>query len=195
MEYQNLQQLQEKLFFSAGDVAELVHIKSASAYVLCSRYVRKGIFVRLKKDFYVLDRNWERYTEHDFFRIANFLQVPSYISCLSAMSFHGLTTQVPRNWFESVSLKRTTRINARDKVFHYFKLKKTCYSGFEKMGDIFIATKEKALADACHFSAFGSYAVDWSAIDVNAVDKSMMAQISDAFPARTIRIIRDVCRI
>jgi len=73
--------------------------------VLCSRYVGRGLFVRVKKDFYVLEENWRRLSEKDLFRLANHLQVPSYVSLGSALSFYGVSTQVRRNRVESVALR------------------------------------------------------------------------------------------
>lgn len=195
LEYQILQSLSEKPFFSTEDVSELLRITPASAHVLCSRYVKKGIFMRPKKNFYILDRNWERYDTSDFFHLANYLQVPSYISCISAMSFHELTTQAPRNWIESVSLKRSIHMDVRDVTFNYYKFEKTLYFDFEKRGDVFIATKEKSVADACHLTAYSRYAVDWHAIETDALDKKHLAEVSAAFPERTKRMIREVCRI
>lgn len=195
MEYQILQSLSEKPFFSTEDVSDLFQITPASAHVLCSRYVKKGIFIRLKKNFYVLDRNWKQYGTSDFFFIANYLQVPSYISCISAMSFHELTTQVTRNWIESVSVKRSIQIDVQDFIFNYYKFDKSLYFDFEKKGNIFIATREKSVADACHLSVYGRYAVDWHAVDIGALDKKRVSEVSEAFPERSKRMIREICRI
>jgi predicted transcriptional regulator of viral defense system len=109
MNYADLRELKTRLYFTADDVASLLQIKSESALVLCSRYTKRGLFVRVKNNFNVLEDNWNRYANEEFFQLANFLQVPSYLSCVSALSFHGVTTQVPRGWYESVSLKRSIR--------------------------------------------------------------------------------------
>ena len=44
------------------------------------------------------------------FQIANLGQVPSYISLTTALDYHGLTTQLQRDYFESIALKRTKEI-------------------------------------------------------------------------------------
>ncbi len=190
-----LRPLQEKLYFTAGDVASLLEIKPESAQVFCSRYAKRDIFVRVKNNFYVLETNWNRYGNEDFFRLANFIQVPSYISCISALSYHGVTTQVPRKWYESISLKRSVRYEAHGAVFHYFKLKKPCYFGFTKMRDFFIAEKEKAFLDACHLCVFGDYAADWNALNIESLDKLALEKMMAAFPDKTKKYAREVCRI
>jgi len=195
MIFSDLRPLQEKLFFTAGDVASLLKIKSESAQVLCSRYAKKGIFVRLKKNFYVLETNWNRYENEDFFRLANFLQVPSYISCMSALAYYGVTTQVPRKWYESISLKRTIRYDALETAFHYFKFKASYYFGFVKIRDIFIAEKEKAFLDACHLSVFGEYAADWNAMNTGSFDQAVLKKMMAIFPEKTKKYACEICRI
>ncbi|MGO9215921.1 MAG: type IV toxin-antitoxin system AbiEi family antitoxin domain-containing protein [Syntrophales bacterium] len=195
MNLPDLRELENRLYFTAEDIASLLRIKSESAQVLCSRYVKRGIFIRLKNNFYVMERNWNRYENDDFFRLANFLQVPSYISCVSALAFYGVTTQVPRSWYESVSLKRSIRYTLHGVTFHYFKMKSPYYFGFVKTGAAFIAQKEKAFVDACHLSAFGEYAADWSAMNMDSLDKVVIEELMKAFPDRTKSYVRNKCKI
>jgi len=76
MKTKTLNYLSNKLFFSVDDVAQAAGIKNESAQVLCSRYVKNETFLRLKKNFYILAGNWPRYNRDDYFKIANYLQVP-----------------------------------------------------------------------------------------------------------------------
>ncbi|MCK9196628.1 MAG: hypothetical protein M0P16_06545 [Syntrophales bacterium] len=64
--------LKDYPFFTVADVAAGRSISLPSAHVLCNRYVEKAYFIRLKKNFYVLARNWERYGGEDFFGSAIF---------------------------------------------------------------------------------------------------------------------------
>jgi predicted transcriptional regulator of viral defense system len=195
MKYADLGELKTRLYFTAEDVATLLQIKSDSALVLCSRYTKRGLFVRVKKNFYVLEDNWNRYANEDFFQLANFLQVPSYLSCVSALAFHGVTTQVPRGWYESVSLKRSVRYASHGMTFHYFKTKPSCYFGFIKTGKTFIAEKEKAFLDACHLSVFGNYTADWNAMNVGNLDKVVLVKMMEAFPDKTKSFVGRLCKI
>lgn len=187
--------LTKALFFTTEDVAGKLGISRASAHVLCSRQVKNGALIRLKKDFYVSAERWPYLDRQDFFVIANFVQVPSYISCTTALAYHGLTTQVPRRWYESVALKRSVRYNADDATFSYFKLKREYYFGFAKMGPFFMAEKEKAFLDACHLSAYGRYAIDLSALDIERLDKVNLESLMAPFPERTRNLARKICRI
>ncbi len=187
--------LKKSLFFTTEDVAEKLGITRASVHVLCSRQVRNGALIRLKKDFYVPAERWSYLDRRDFFVLANYLQVPSYISCTTALVYHGVTTQTPRNWYESVALRRTIRYSIDEATFSYFKLKKEYYTGFRKIGLFFMASKEKAFLDVCHLIAYGSYAIDLSAIDMDRLDKVALESLMASFPLRTRSKVRELCRI
>lgn len=195
MDYNELQKLSGRLYFTAGDVAELLNLKTSSARVLCTRYAKKGIFLRLKRNFYVLDQSWKGYSREDKLKIANFLQVPSYISFMTALSLYEVTTQVQRDFFESASLKRSVRFDQKDTVFTYYKLKRQYYFDFIKREDIFIATREKAFVDAVYLCSFGRYAVDFDSLDMAKLDRDRIRTITTVFPAKTKNIVERICRI
>jgi predicted transcriptional regulator of viral defense system len=195
MKYSELQKLSERLYFTARDVAELFRITVPSARVLCTRYVRDGIFLRLKKNFYVLGQNWERYSKEEKLKIANFLQVPSYISFMTALALYDVTTQVQRDFFESTSLKRSMRFDTKGSVFNYYKMKKDYYFDFIKRDEIFIATPEKAFVDIIYLYSFGKYSVDFASLDIDKLNKGKLNKISAVFPQKTKDIMGKICRI
>ena len=184
--------LKKSLFFTTEDVAVHFGVTRAAAHVMCSRQVANGAFIRLRKDFYVLDDRWPYLDRQDFFIIANYLQIPSYISCTTALVYHGVSTQTPRGWYESVALKRSIQYRGGDATFSYFKLKRDCYFGFTKIGPFFMAGKEKAFLDACHLSVYGRYALDWSALDIDRLDKGELATLMAPFPERTRNLIKEM---
>ena len=187
--------LKKTLFFTAEDVAQYFEIKKNSAYVFCSRQVENGSFIRLKKNFYLLEDRWPYLEQQDFFIIANYLQVPSYISCTTALAFHGMTTQVQQAWYECISLKRSVSYNVKGVVFHYFKLKRDYYFGFTKKGSFFMAQKEKAFIDACHLSAYNRYAFDWDALDIDRLNMEQLKSMMKPFPQRTKTMVKKICGI
>ena len=195
MRYQILQALRKKLYFTVADFAQASGVTTESARVSLSRYVKAGIFIRLKKNLYVLEQAWEDAPRDFFFRISNFLQVPSYISLMSALSYYEITTQVPRRFYESVSLKRTRVFEPNGAVFNFYKLKKELYFDFVKKGNIFIATKEKAFVDALYLYSFGKYKVDFDSLSLEKLDKKEIARIIKVFPKKTKEIARKLCKI
>jgi predicted transcriptional regulator of viral defense system len=194
MKYFELRKLKSKLFFTLEDLQDLLGIKIESARVLCTRYTEKGIFIRLKKNFYVLTESWEAFLNEDFLKLSNFLQVPSYVSFTTALSFYEITTQLQRNFFESASVKRSIRFNTKGTVFNYYKIQKKYFFDFIKKGEIFIATKEKAFIDSVYLYSFGKYKMDFSSIDIARLNKKKIKELSGIYPEKTRGIIKRLCR-
>lgn len=195
MKYIELQSLRGKLYFSSQDVAALLGIKTSSAVVLCSRYVDKGLFVRLKKDFYTLKEKWMQNSITDFFRISNMLQVPSYVSLMTALSFYEATTQVQRDFFESVCIKRTAKYEIEGVNFNFYKLKRELYLDFIKQDNFFIAAKEKAFLDAMYLYSFNKYSLDINSLDLSKFDIKKIQRLLKFFPERTRKLVKKTCRI
>ncbi|MBM4307386.1 MAG: hypothetical protein FJ123_11710, partial [Deltaproteobacteria bacterium] len=53
MRYADLRTFRGRLYFTVEELQDLLGISRESARVLCSRYVKKGLFIRLKKNFYI----------------------------------------------------------------------------------------------------------------------------------------------
>lgn len=195
MNYPELRKLKEKFYFSVDDLQDLLKIRRESARVLCSRYTKNGIFVRLKRNLYVLNENWENFARQDLLKMANFLQVPSYISFMTALSVYEVTTQVPRGFLESASLKRSIKADIKGVIFNYYKLKKQYYFGFIKKDNIFIATQEKAFVDAVYLCSFGKYRLDFDSLSLDKLDKDKLREVLKVFPRKTKTMVKKLCRI
>ena len=190
-----LEALGEKLYFTVDDVAQGFGIERASSRVFCSRYVRQGLLVRLKNNFYTTAGKWKRLTRSDLFKLANVLQVPSYISLMSALAYYDVTTQVQSNYQESVCLKRSVIYSVREAVFHYVKVREDYYSDFIKRDGIFIATGEKALLDAVYLYSFGKYKFDMDSLDMKKMDLKELKRLIKNYPQKTKDAMRRLCGI
>lgn len=195
MNYSLLNSLGDRSFFSVEDVAEILGITIASAHVLCSRYVQKGLFIRLKRNVYIVAERWKNLGRPDFLVLANFLQVPSYISFLSALVYYEVTTQVPRMVWESASLKRSKLISVRGVEFRYYKLSGSLYQGFSNADGFFIAEREKAFLDSIYLSSLGRYSLDMSALDLEKLEIAEIKGWLSSYPERTRRLVSEICGI
>jgi len=195
MDYMRLRILNKRLYFKTEDLANVLGVKKSSSKVICNRYVKKGIILRLKKDFYILREKWDNLRIEEFFRLANFLQVPSYISFMTALSFYEITTQVQRNFFESASLKRSRTFKIEDTLFNFYKLKNEYYFGFDKVNNVFIATKEKAFVDSIYLYSFGKYKIDLASLDLAKLNKNRIKKILNIYPQKTREAIKKLCKI
>lgn len=175
----------QKLYFGYEDIARVFGISADSARVTASRYVKQGLLVRVKRNLYVLRQTWNTAGREQKFLLANLGQVPSYLSLMTALDYYEITTQVQRDFFESVALKRTKEIHLDGTVFRYAKVTSTLYSGFTKENGFFIATPEKALLDSFYLMSYGRYALDIPALDAARLDRREIKRLSREFPLRT----------
>jgi predicted transcriptional regulator of viral defense system len=185
MSYQKLLKI-DKPFFSKEEVSYALGIRPESAAVLCSRYAKKGLLTRLKRGLYARTETLANLGRIDLFRIANLLQVPSYISLTTALSYHGITTQVQRDVFESISLKRSITFLRGPFTFRYVKISPQLYFGFTKERDAFVASAEKATLDCFYLASLGRYSLDVSALALSKLDEQAVAKLSHGFPQKTI---------
>lgn len=179
-----------KLYFGYQEIARVRGISLASAKVTASRYVRQGLLLRLKKNLYVRREVWNVAAKEDIFRLANMGQSPSYISLMTALDYYEITTQVQRDFFESVAVKRTKEIQVNGSVFRYSKINETLYFGFKKEKKFFIATPEKAFLDAFYLMSFGRYALDLAALDADKLDRETIRNLSSEFPLKTRHMLK-----
>jgi len=132
---------------------------------------------------------------NDYLKLSNILQVPSYVSFVSALSYYEITTQVQRDYFESASLKRSAEYSVGEIMFKYYKLKKEYYFDFVKENDLFIARKEKAFVDAVYLCSLGKYKLDLSSLDLTKLDRNKLKKVMRIYPVKTIRLIKKICKI
>ena len=180
----------KKSYFGYEELARTLGISTASARVTASRYVKMGLLVRIKRNLYVRSESWDTATKEDKFIIANLGETPSYISLMTALDYYGITTQMQRDFFESVAVQRTKTISVRETVFRYSKISSDLYFGFEKKDGFFIATPEKALLDAVYLISYGRYALDLPSIDPEKINRLEMEKLSRSYPGRTQKLLR-----
>jgi predicted transcriptional regulator of viral defense system len=180
----------DKLNFGYEDIAKVLGISLSSAKVTASRYVKKGLLLRMKKNFYVRTETWVAATQEEKFLLANLGQVPSYISLMTALDYYDITTQLQRNFIESIAVKRTKELQLKDTIFRYAKINETLYFGFKKEKGIFIATPEKALLDAFYLMSYGRYSLDVSALDYEKLNENELIRLSKMFPITTQNLLK-----
>ncbi len=179
----------DKLYFGHEDIARALNISLSSAKVTAYRYVKAGVLIRIKRNIYVLQERWASLSIEQKYTIANLIQVPSYISLMSALDFYEITTQMQQNFVESIALKRTKEVEIANTFFNYIKIKPNLYSGFVRMRGFFIAEPEKALLDALYLMSLGRYRLDIASIDFDKLDKGKIDQFAKLFPSGTQKLL------
>lgn len=189
MRLNQLRQIRKR-YFGYEELARVLGIAPASARVAANRFVGQGLLVRIKRNMYMLREVWQAADREEAFAIANLVQVPSYISLTTALDYYDITTQMQRDYYESVATVRTQQVDVDGTVFRYTRIAPRLYSGFRREKGFFIATPEKALVDAFYLMSLGRYALDVSALDDTRLDLKGLKAASRDFPEKTRKLMR-----
>ena len=128
--------------FSSKDAARIIGKPQGYTKLFLSRLAKRGMVQRVERGKYCLRGTWELV-------VASNLVYPSYISFLSALAFHKLTTQIPVQ-AQVVCTRQKKGINFGNVRIEFVRLKKAAFFGFRRFGDLFVAEPEKAIIDGLY---------------------------------------------
>jgi len=117
----------------------------------------KLVAYRLKKAKLILEIEKNKYTTNkDALVIASSMVWPSYLSCWTALRYHNLTEQLPKEIFLITPKSRKKKIvKFNGTQIFFIKTKPEYFFGYNKENykdaDIFIADKEKTIIDTVLF--------------------------------------------
>lgn len=125
-----------------SDASRIINKNRKYAVLYLKRLEKRKIIKRIEKGKYSLQ-------DTPLQVIASNLITPSYISFLSGLSYHHLTTQIPRI-IQIVTTKSKKRISYEDGEIQFIKLRRVFGYNREKtqFGYIFIGEKEKIIIDS-----------------------------------------------
>jgi len=183
-----------KLILSIDDISKELSIDRESAKVTANRYVKQGLLLRIKRNFYIAPDKFDVLSEDELYKIANLIQIPSYISLSTALTYYNISTQQMRGIIESIAIKRSKSVRAKEIEFRFVLVNKDFYSGFTLKDNFFIALPEKAVADTIYLSSLGKYNCDFNAIDFQKLNKSEIDKYIKSTNQRTITFWNNLCR-
>lgn len=190
--------LAEKLpkFFTTKDVQKITGAQAKSAHVLCSRYIKAEIFVRLRRDLYVFKKVLEHLKWKDHLELSGLIQEHSYLSFATALSYYGILPALP-NLIEASSFKRSHEASLGNKTWMYHKLPRALFTDYyevndPKKGHFVIASPEKALLDTLYLYSLGRYYVDLKKINLERIDFNRLLDQSAPFPPRTKKLLANL---
>ncbi len=125
--------------FRVKDICLLLDIKKQAAYNLIKALKKKNAIEVIHAGLYAVKGV-------DDIAIGTSLNWPSYLSFRSALSYYGMTDQMPKKiiFASSRYRKETSR-------FKYVALHGKRFFGYKAIGEIIIAEKEKAIIDSLLF--------------------------------------------
>ena len=183
-----------KLLLSIDDISRELSISKKSATVTANRYVKQGLLIRIKRNFYITANKFDSLAEKDLYKIANIIQTPSYISLLTALSYYNISTQQQRGVIESIAIKRSKQLMVKNIEFNFLLVNKNFYSGFALKDEFFIASPDKAVADVVYLSSLGKYDCDFNAIDFKKLNKSEIDKYIKITNQRTKTYWNNLCK-
>ncbi|OGD18635.1 MAG: hypothetical protein A2W03_08550 [Candidatus Aminicenantes bacterium RBG_16_63_16] len=132
--------------------------------VQLSRWVKAGRLVRLRRQWYLINKPW-RAKDVPLSYIAAQIVRPSYLSLEWALQHHGLIPDAVQNP-TSVTTSRPQCIRALDRLFLYFHVRPELLTGFRLVSDegwpVPVASAEKALFDKVYFHVRRRpFSADW----------------------------------
>lgn len=162
-----LEKLREKPLFTLNQLSLITRYKKSYLKVLVNRLAKKKIIFRLEKGKFTVHEDPLIFSSH--------IIQPSYLTLWTALSFYGLTAQLPLEIYVA-SMKKKKPISFNKIKINFIKLElwgfqKKNYQGIE----IFIAEKEKLLIDI-----ISTNIVALSEIDelIKEIDKKRMIEYS-----------------
>jgi predicted transcriptional regulator of viral defense system len=150
-----LQKLGDQALFDLPSAVQLSGEPQPHVTAQLSRWIGSGKLIPLRRGLYAIGDVYRR-TVLSPVQVANELYRPSYLSCLSALSFYGLVPDaVPI--YQSVTTRVTRRFTNSTGTFAYSSLKQSLFWGSVTRAidgvDFSIAEPEKALLDLWHLSS------------------------------------------
>ena len=104
---------------------------------------------------------------------------------MTALDYYQVTTQMQRDYFESIGLKRTKQVEIEGSIFRYSKIKPDLFFGFTRRDAFFIATPEKAFLDMIYLYTLGRYVFDMASIDFRKLEENQLRELAVKFPLKT----------
>lgn len=175
---ENLKSL-PKTFFSLTDIKKFYKGNLRSLPVLISRMIKKGILKRIIKGYFTFDLN-----KVDFEEFACTYKKPSYISNEYALYHYGLIDQVPET-ITMVTLGKSQTLNTTGKIIEYSHINKNLFFGYEILGNILIASKEKALLDEIYLISLKKRSLNVKKEWLKEIDKTKFNQWIKKYPNYT----------
>lgn len=188
----NLQRLLKtgKPWLAADEIRSILKLGPQAAAVFCSRAAARGDLARLKRGIYLIPGRLESASMEEQFVLSNLLQTPSYVSLLTALSYFGISTQVPQLLCEGINPVRSVQYETQGFSFPFTKFPKKLFAGFKRERGFFIAEPEKAFLDTIYLASLGRYSVDWFSLDLSRLNKKKLRRFLKWFPKKTKRWLR-----
>lgn len=163
-------------YFTLGDLEKIFDRPRKSLSVTVCRLVKRDAIKRLSKGVFQTHTQGSLLTH-----AANQLYYPSYLSFESALSRHGILSQIPYVLtFATPKRSKTVSLGAREVQYH--QLKQEYYFGYVQSPDGAIAEPEKAILDQLYMIDRGLSSSEVDEWSFAQIDKEKLLRYCVVFP-------------
>ena len=150
-------QRSDLFFFTNRTLGDLLWLEAGQSAQLLRRLEAAGLVARVERGKYLLlGLEAERVLSNPLF-IASHLATPCYVSFWSALHYHGLTEQAPRETFVAVT-RRKAGVQFRGLRFRFIQVAPHQFFGYQRelLGElpVVVADRSKALVDSLNWPRY-----------------------------------------
>ena len=182
MNFQSFRETLERdgiVVFTLKDTIRLIRKPSSYARLFLNRLAGRGLILRIERGKYCLP-------DANDFEVASNLIYPSYISFLSALSVHHLTTQMPIHT-QVACARQKKPVEFHGALIVFIKLRKTAIFGFRRFDGAFVAEPEKAIVDGLYLPERMPIAEAFYALKEEAVDLGKLCEYAERMGSATVK--------
>lgn len=173
----------DKGFFTTADLEKITGLSRNSLKVAIHRQVIKGVLTKIMRGLYQSSFN-----PIDVTKIANQLYYPSYLSFESALSLHGILSQIPYSKiFATTRRSKKMILDATEVEFH--QLDEKLFFGYQLVNGIYLAEPEKALLDQLYLAHRGKTTINIKELSLAKINKKKLEEYAKKFPAYVVDIL------
>ncbi len=183
-----LQELERlgKSYYTVADLEKVFSLNRRSLLVALTRLKKRGQLLRLCRGIYQLPNR-----PSNAFAIATQIYQPSYVSFESAMASYGVISQIPYT-VALATVNKPKRIVIGGTTCEYRHLKPDLFFGFTLENGAYIASPEKALLDQLYMVSKGMAGLDFDALDLKVIKKSVLRSMMQKYPLATRKLARSL---
>lgn len=128
--------------FTIKDFSLLLKLRKTKSYNLIKALKRK-------KAIKAVGRRHLAFSGVNELALATAVHFPSYLSFWTALNYYGYSDQTPKTIFLA-----TTRYTKENGSFRYVTLSRKCFFGYQQIGGLTVAEREKAFVDSLLFPKY-----------------------------------------
>jgi predicted transcriptional regulator of viral defense system len=173
-----------KSWFTIAEMQKITALSRPSLRVFLSRWTRSGRLERIGPGLYRLPG-----TAVNLEQLGTASCFPSYVSFESALSKHGILSQLPYV-LTFATTHRSRRLRVLNTELQYRHLRPDLFFGYEQQPGVYIALPEKALLDQLYMVTLGRASLDPATLNLAPLRLARLRRHARAFPATVKRRLK-----